>query len=172
MSFRVRLRRTRDLYRDAYCCNQALVSCRGSNMLPKPIKDEYRRSTSMTMETNLRVPMRDGTVLSADLYRPAGAGRYPVLLKRTPYGKQKPRYHSLYMDPVRAASRGYAVVSQDTRGRHASEGATPSATRSRTATIRWSGARSSPGAMATSACSATLITGPPSVSALVDGPSD
>ena len=91
-------------------------------MLPKPIKDEYRRSTTMTVETNLRVPMRDGTVLAADLYRPAGGGRYPVLLKRTPYGKQKPRYHSLYMDPVRAASRGYAVVFQDTRGRHASEG--------------------------------------------------
>ena len=91
-------------------------------MLPKPIKDEYKRSTTMTVETNLRVPMRDGTVLAADLYRPAGGGRYPVLLKRTPYGKQKPRYHSLYMDPVRAASRGYAVVFQDTRGRHASEG--------------------------------------------------
>ena len=76
----------------------------------------------MAVETNVPVPMRDGTTLYADLYRPAGAGRYPVLLKRTPYGKQKPNYHSLYMDPVRAASRGYAVIFQDTRGRHASEG--------------------------------------------------
>ena len=76
----------------------------------------------MAVETNVPVQMRDGTTLYADVYRPAGVGRHPVLLKRTPYGKQKPNYHSLYMDPVRAASRGYAVIFQDTRGRHASEG--------------------------------------------------
>ena len=32
-------------------------------------------------------PMRDGTVLRADIYRPKQAGRYPVLLERTPYNK-------------------------------------------------------------------------------------
>ena len=91
-------------------------------MLPKPWKDEFTRNTTMTVETNLPVEMRDGTVLRADVYRPAGDGRYPVLLARNPYGKQKPNYHSLYLDPVRAASRGYATVFQDTRGRHASQG--------------------------------------------------
>jgi hypothetical protein len=72
-------------------------------MIPKPIKDEYRRNTSMSVETNVPVPMRDRTTLYSDVYRPAGSGSYPVLHKRTPYGKQKPNYHSLYMDPVRAA---------------------------------------------------------------------
>ena len=32
--------------------------------------------------------MRDGTVLRADAYRPDAAGKFPVLLARTPYDKQ------------------------------------------------------------------------------------
>ena len=91
-------------------------------MIPKPWKDEYTRSTGLRVDTNVPVGMRDGVTLRADVYRPADNGRHPVLLARNPYGKQKPNYHSLYLDPVRAASRGYALVIQDTRGRHASEG--------------------------------------------------
>jgi hypothetical protein len=66
--------------------------------------------------------MRDGTVLYADVYRPAAAGRYPVILLRTPYNKALPRTAYLQLDPMRAATRGYALVVQDTRGRYASEG--------------------------------------------------
>ena len=66
--------------------------------------------------------MRDGTILRADVYRPSGPGKWPVLLSRIPYGKHKPRYRTLHLDVVRAAARGYAVVIQDVRGRHASEG--------------------------------------------------
>jgi putative CocE/NonD family hydrolase len=91
-------------------------------MLPKPVKDEYRRSTSVTSQTNVEVPMRDGAVLRADVYRPAGGGRHPVLLQRIPYGKHTPRYRSLYLDPMRALDRGYAVVIQEVRGRHVSGG--------------------------------------------------
>ena len=91
-------------------------------MLPKPIKDEYTRSTSISAQTNVAVPMRDGTILRADVYRPAGGGRVPALLQRIPYGKHAPRYRSLYLDPARALARGYAVVIQDVRGRHASGG--------------------------------------------------
>ena len=91
-------------------------------MLPRPNSKEYRRNTSISAETNVPVPMRDGTTLYADVFRPSGGGRWPVLLSRIPYGKHKPRYHSLYLDPVRAVSRGYAVVIQDVRGRHVSEG--------------------------------------------------
>ncbi len=91
-------------------------------MLPKPIKDEYLRSTSVSAQTNVPVPMRDGTILRADVYRPAGAGRHPTLLQRIPYGKHSPRYRSMYLDPMRALDRGYAVVIQDVRGRHASDG--------------------------------------------------
>ncbi len=91
-------------------------------MLPKPAKDEFRRSTSVSSETNVAVPMRDGVVLRADVYRPAGGGRHPTLLQRIPYGKHSPRYRSMYLDPMRALDRGYAVVIQDVRGRHASDG--------------------------------------------------
>ena len=91
-------------------------------MLPKPIKDEFRRSTSVSSQTNVAVPMRDGVVLRADVYRPAGGGRHPTLLHRLPYGKHSPRYRSMYLDPMRALDRGYAVVIQDVRGRHASDG--------------------------------------------------
>jgi uncharacterized protein len=69
----------------------------------------------IVVEKNVDVPMRDGVLLRANVFRPAGDGRYPGLLLRTPYGKPEggmERY-------VRA---GYAVVTQDSRGRYASEG--------------------------------------------------
>ena len=79
-------------------------------MLPMGIKDEFVRATSVSSQTNAAVRMRDGTVLRADVYRPAGAGRFPTLLQRIPYGKHSPRYRSMYLDPMRALDRGYAVV--------------------------------------------------------------
>src|SRR5256885_4058879 len=42
---------------------------------------------NMTIERNASVPMRDGVVLRADVYRPAAPGRFPTLVYRTPYGK-------------------------------------------------------------------------------------
>ncbi|NOY81592.1 MAG: hypothetical protein GXP31_11400, partial [Kiritimatiellaeota bacterium] len=36
---------------------------------------------------NVEVPMRDGTVLRGNLWRPAAPGSFPALLVRTPYGK-------------------------------------------------------------------------------------
>ncbi len=64
--------------------------------------------------------MRDGVVLRADVYRPAGEGRWPVLLARTCYGKAT---WPAWIDPVRtAAEDGYAVVVQDIRGSFASDG--------------------------------------------------
>lgn len=66
-----------------------------------------------------RVPMRDGVMLSADVYRPAAEGRFPVLLLRTPYLKGG--------DGALAtgrffATRGYALVWMDVRGRGDSDG--------------------------------------------------
>jgi len=74
------------------------------------------------VERDVESPMRDGTVLRADVYRPADDGRYPVLLLRTPYSKGLWQYTHLTLDPVRAAAAGYVVVIQDVRGRWASEG--------------------------------------------------
>ena len=66
---------------------------------------------------NVPVPMRDGTILAADVYLPAPSGRYPVLLERTPYGKAGGKGEALYFAP-----HGYAVVVEDARGRYDSDG--------------------------------------------------
>lgn len=71
-----------------------------------------------TVEENVAVPMRDGTVLRADVYRPSGeladAGPFPVLVHRTPYKKGKKH--------APLTKHGFIVVSQDARGRYASDG--------------------------------------------------
>jgi putative CocE/NonD family hydrolase len=74
----------------------------------------------LQVERNVAVPMRDGVVLRADIYRPAGAGKFPVLVFRTPYGK----HGAAHSDGIhgKAVARGYAVVMQDVRGRYASDG--------------------------------------------------
>ena len=66
-------------------------------------------------EENVDIPMRDGVLLRGNLWRPDTAGAFPGLILRTPYGKARGGYERF----VRA---GYAVLSQDTRGRYASEG--------------------------------------------------
>lgn len=72
----------------------------------------------LIVERDVPVPMRDGTALSADLYRPDTGGPCPVLLQRTPYDKSV----ASTTEAIRFASAGYAVVIQDTRGRFMSEG--------------------------------------------------
>jgi len=69
-------------------------------------------------ELDVRIPMRDGVHLSANIFKPAGAVRLPTLLVRTPYGKGA-GLTATYRPFV---ERGYAVVIQDVRGRYASEG--------------------------------------------------
>lgn len=75
---------------------------------------------TLRVDFDVAVPMRDGTLLRANVYRPP-EGRWPVLLTRLPYGKDLP-LGSAILDPVQAARRGYVVIVQDTRGRFASEG--------------------------------------------------
>ncbi len=72
------------------------------------------------VESNVAVPMRDGVVLRANVWRPAADGPFPTLVYRTPYGKDQTE--SWYETHLRAVERGYAVVLQDVRGRYESEG--------------------------------------------------
>ncbi len=74
---------------------------------------------SLTVDRMLAIPMRDGTVLRADVYRPVGQ-RCPALVFRTPYDRTGLGMYGTFA--LRAASAGYAVVMQDTRGRGASDG--------------------------------------------------
>jgi putative CocE/NonD family hydrolase len=80
-------------------------------------------SHRVIVERSVPFPMRDGTVLYADVYRPDEEGRFPVLLQRTPYDKGDIDQQSgVLVQPFHAAMRGYVVVIQDLRGRHSSEG--------------------------------------------------
>ena len=76
----------------------------------------------MILERNVPVPMRDGVVLRANVYRPETDDPVPALLCRLPYGKDVPQNVIVVLDPVKATEAGYAVVYQDTRGRHKSDG--------------------------------------------------
>jgi|WetSurMetagenome_2_1015567.scaffolds.fasta_scaffold04214_2 uncharacterized protein len=69
-------------------------------------------------ELDVKVTMRDGVKLSTNIYRPDAPGKFPALLMRSPYGNGGTGNSEANF----AASRGYVVVLQDTRGRYESEG--------------------------------------------------
>jgi uncharacterized protein len=91
----------------------------------------------VTVESAVMVPMRDGVRLATDIYRPARngvaiTGRFPVILERTPYGRDQRSRSEIDLGmsesltrPEVAASfvrHGYVVAFQDCRGRWGSEG--------------------------------------------------
>jgi uncharacterized protein len=72
---------------------------------------------AMDITLDARVPMRDGISLSARIWRPSAAGRFPVVMQHTPY----------LSDETQARARkfvaaNYVYVSLDRRGRGTSEG--------------------------------------------------
>ena len=76
-------------------------------------------SYDVDMRLNVKVPMRDGTDLSADIYLPRAQGKFPTVLMRTPYSNNADQA----IERGRAlANAGYACVIQDTRGRWDSDG--------------------------------------------------
>ena len=89
--------------------------CRRKGYLKMP---QYQR---IITEIDVPVPMRDGTVLRADVYRPDTPMPCSTILKRTPYDKALPM-DIAWFDPMRAAKEGYVVVFQDVRGSMASDG--------------------------------------------------
>jgi putative CocE/NonD family hydrolase len=78
-------------------------------------------AAQIRQQFDVMIPMRDGVKLAADLWRPRDQGRHPVILIRTPYLKA-PNFIDTPKLAEYFASRGYAVVVQDTRGRGDSEG--------------------------------------------------
>ena len=71
-----------------------------------------------SVEHNVPIPMRDGTILHADIYRPAAAGRYPVLVERVAYELVS----RCQANGEFCAGHGYVFVGQSVRGRFWSEG--------------------------------------------------
>jgi predicted acyl esterase len=98
---------------------------------------EHRRATErgMLIERDLQVPMRDGTQVYVDVFRPADeAGTVPPLIAWAPYGKHSPTKYEFFPgcgvatsdicpyavfegpEPSYWVPRGYAVVHVDPRG--------------------------------------------------------
>ena len=83
-------------------------------------REQGQSAASRVVLENVAVPMRDGVVLRADIWLPKAKGRFPILVYRTPYGKQNaPKEWNTF---EKLPARGYAVVIQDVRGRYASDG--------------------------------------------------
>ena len=108
-------------------------------------------SYGIVVSKDVMVKTRDGIRLATDVYRPAHegelvAGRYPTIVCITPYDKSERRYTEIadFFVP-----HGYAVVLQDLRDRHRSEGtdeyfhsATPHTGEDGYDTIEWIAAQS------------------------------
>ena len=74
------------------------------------------------VDRNVPVPMRDGTVLRADVYRPRTEGVFPVLVGRVGYRLRDWPMDFYTRTGEYYAQRGYVVVWQNVRGTFASEG--------------------------------------------------
>lgn len=92
----------------------------------------------MIIKKNVKIPMRDGIHIAADIYLPEGVDKVPALLALSPYGKEL-QAQSLTLPPqarpsvlwngaieagdIRAVvENGYAHIIADIRGTGASEG--------------------------------------------------
>jgi len=97
-----------------------LLSTSAAHVLGGPTSTTAAQSQTLfqvAIENGVRIKMRDGVSLVADIYRPKGDRKYPVLLERTPYNRKDESSMAYEL-----SSHGYVVVLQDTRGRYESGG--------------------------------------------------
>ena len=83
-----------------------------SKLLSKPEHD-------VLFEFDVKVPLRDGVELSANIWRPKAPGKFPVVLVYTPYDSTGAGIVNLAQF---YATRGYAFAGIDIRGRYGSGG--------------------------------------------------
>lgn len=77
--------------------------------------------SNMVIDREAVMVAADGARLVSTVYRDPAAGPRPALLARTPYGKDdSPQIHVI--DPAAAVRAGFVVITQDVRGRYASQG--------------------------------------------------
>jgi predicted acyl esterase len=103
----------------------------------------------LLFEKDIAIPMNDGNVLRANVHRPKGEGRFPVVMTHGVYGKdvhfadafapQWKRLHEIYpgmssegstgrylrwevVDPERWVPDGYIIITVDARGTGKSPG--------------------------------------------------
>ena len=93
------------------------------------------RKCKLIIEKDVQIPLRDGTVLYADVFRPNFRGKVPVILNTGPYQKDKlwlppkdleedanPYMNWETVNPEWWCPRGYACVRVDVRGAGKSPG--------------------------------------------------
>jgi uncharacterized protein len=109
---------------------KSLIVCAVALIALGALPDHCRAQSPATFATHIdfdvKVSMRDGVLLSADIYRPdvpSGdvAEKFPVILTRTPYNKSTERGNHLQWGRF-FASHGYVYVAMDVRGRGDSDG--------------------------------------------------
>ncbi len=76
------------------------------------------KAFEVDVRTEVKIPMRDGVQLSANIFLPKAKGKFPVILVRSPYGKGNEKNG----DGLFYASHGYVLISQDCRGKGTSQG--------------------------------------------------
>ena len=88
-------------------------------LLVKAVDDPLisKPSYEVSIQKDVMVPARDKVRLATDVYLPKGDGKFPLVLYRTPYGKELMELNGKYW-----ARRGYACAIQDCRGRFKSQG--------------------------------------------------
>ncbi|MCA9409590.1 MAG: CocE/NonD family hydrolase [Candidatus Omnitrophica bacterium] len=92
--------------------------CLAFSQAPVSAGDPADLLNGATQVNNVMVEMRDGVRLGTDILLPEGEGPFPVILFRNPYvkdGVTKSNGQGMLKE-------GYAIVSQDVRGRFTSEG--------------------------------------------------
>ncbi len=81
------------------------------------------QSSSVRLDRDMVMEMRDGVKLRADIYRPNNRRKNPAILIRTPYDKRLNAWHNnSFLHFIDATRHGYAIIIQDVRGRFASNG--------------------------------------------------
>jgi putative CocE/NonD family hydrolase len=92
------------------------------------------RKYEVIVERDVRIPVRDGTLLAGDLFRPAGPGKFPVILGCHPYncevqtaplrpiGYGNLRGYIEAGDPAFLVRRGYVQAVVNVRGTGKSQG--------------------------------------------------
>ena len=94
---------------------------------PKPVQARPRlqltpeQIAALPKWTEMTMSARDGTKLAANVFQPAGAGPFPVVLSRTPYLKDALGDLAGY-SAKKYTDAGFAFVMQDVRGKGHSEG--------------------------------------------------
>ncbi len=97
----------------------SLVTATVAAQPPPTLAPTKVSSTAIQIDYDVRVPMRDGATLSADIYRPKDGRPAPVILVRTPYDNGVAGHVAA---GKHWASRNYVYVVQDVRGRGESDG--------------------------------------------------